>query len=172
MIQQWPEVNKKFINTKAEKEFSVVQDVITAIRALRNSYQIEPQNILQTTIVSKKWGKILRVNSALVERLAKVKLVFASQKPSGMLSAHPSTAGIMVVVDAGAVDIAVQSARLEKAFVELQKHITSLSGALSNKEFVKNAPNNVVSARKDMLKSQQTKAKEMEQELEGLKKIR
>ncbi len=171
IIAAWPEVNKKLINPKAEKEFAVVQDVITAIRALRNSYQVEPQKILKTTMVSKQWGTLLKQNAELIERLAKVKLQVSTQKPFGMLWAHPKTAGLSIAVDAGAVDLAAQQTRLEKFLAELEKHIASLSGALLNKEFVKNAPKEVVAARKEMLVAQQARAKELRQELEELKKI-
>ncbi len=68
----------------------------------------------------------------------------------------------------GAVDAAKEKPRLEKEIQELKKYAAGLENKLSNKEFVNNAPKEVVDKEKDKLSEAQNKLEKLEEQLKNL----
>ncbi len=163
MIASWPVVDKKLIDKKAEKEFVVLEDAITSVRAIRNAYEITPSTISSVSMVT-TYRAVFESNRQLVERLGRMTLTIDKKRSTGRLSAHPKTAGLWVGVDVGVVNVSEQQLRVQKSISELNKHIISLSASLENKEFVSNAPADVVTARRHMLAEQRERLKELELE--------
>ncbi len=170
IITPWPVVDKKLIDKKAEKEFAVLEDAITSVRTIRNAYEITPTTTVSVSIVT-KYAKVIGANAELVERLARCTLTIDKKKPSGRLSAHPKTAGLWVGVDVGTMNASEQQLRVQKSISELNKHIISLSTSLENKEFVSNAPADVIAARRQMLSDQRERLQELELEMTELQSL-
>ncbi|MBI5134925.1 class I tRNA ligase family protein [Candidatus Uhrbacteria bacterium] len=173
MITAWPSVDKKLIDKKAEKEFAAVQDVISAIRQLRSNYQVSPAVILPAVVTGRSRSIMKDENRLMIERLAKVTLTAGRKKPATMITAHPQVATVGLFVDLGKeIDLKDQQRRVEKAISELRRHIISLESTLGNQEFLGSAPEDVVEARKGMLKTQQERMRKLEQEQKELGEIR
>ncbi len=169
MIEPWPVADKKLIDKNAEKEFAIVQDVISAIRQLRSNYQVSPAVILPAVVTGKSKLVMKDENHLMIERLAKVTLSAARKKPSTMITAHPQIANIGLFVDIGKeIDLKDQQRRVEKALSELRRHVISLESTLSNQEFIGSAPKDIIEARKEMLKIQQERMRKLEQEQKEL----
>ena len=55
-----------------------------------------------------------------------------------------------------------EKARLEKAFADIQKQIGALEGRLSNKKYVENAPEKLVTESRDQLEKLQSEKEKIE----------
>jgi valyl-tRNA synthetase len=80
MIQSWPVPVKKLINTKAEKEFKIIQNIIIGIRNIRAKHKIEPAQIVKAYAFTKTKKKLVGEQKKIIERLARVELEVKSQK--------------------------------------------------------------------------------------------
>lgn len=80
MIQPWPISVKKFINTKAEKEFKIIQDIIVGIRNAKVRYKIEPAKFIKAYAITKTKEKLLKEQKEIIERLARIELEVRSKK--------------------------------------------------------------------------------------------
>ncbi len=72
MMENWPKINKKFINKKVEEDFKKIKSLIVEIRNWRKEKNILPQEIIEYQI--NKPEKIFSENKEIIEKLAKVKL--------------------------------------------------------------------------------------------------
>ena len=68
----------------------------------------------------------------------------------------------------GLVDTGKEKVRLQKEIEQLEKYIATLSGKLSNKNFVKNAPEAVVKGEKQKLTEAEARRSQMEEQLGNL----
>ncbi len=102
--------------------------------------------------------KLLKENEEIIKALARLeKLEFVNS-------------GAEVSLDlAGAVDKEKEQPRLEKEIAEIKKYVGGLEGKLSNKEFVKNAPKEVVAKEQEKLSEAKLKLEKLQQQLENLK---
>ena len=143
---------------KKAKDFEVIINVVTSIRSLRAEYKIEPAKKIGAFINAGSKEKLIKENEAIIKSLTRLeKIEFVES-------------GAEVSLDlAGAVDSEKEKPRLEKEIAELKKYAGGLEGKLSNKEFVKNAPKEVVAKEQDKLNEAKSKLAKLTEQLENLK---
>ena len=139
------------------KQFEIIKGLITSIRSLRAENKIEPAKKIVARINVGKNEKLIEENEAIIKALARLeKLEFVET-------------GAEVVLDlAGAVDVAKEKARLEKEIAELKKYVSGLENKLNNKEFVKNAPKEVVEKEKQKMVEAKEMLSKLQAQLVGL----
>jgi len=154
MIEPWVEVKKTRV---IAKDFEIIMNIITDIRSLRAEYKIEPAKKVGVYVNAGKKEKLLRDNEEIIKSLARLeRLEFIKS-------------GAEVSLDlAGAVDVAKEKPRLEKEIAELKKYTTGLENKLSNKEFVNNAPKEVVAKEQEKLNEAKSKLEKLEEQLKNL----
>lgn len=155
---------------EALKQFSVLQDIITTIRALRSDYKIGPaQKVAASVSVQGVETHLISDNSEVVAYLGRLE---------SLQTTHPLEKGVAKIVGeyevkldfSSALDVDKEKVRLTKEFEETKKYVIGLDKKLSNEEFVKNAPPAIVEGEKNKLKEAQEKLEKISKQLEELKK--
>ncbi|UCC22919.1 MAG: class I tRNA ligase family protein [Planctomycetota bacterium] len=150
---KWPERMDSFVDEKAEREISVIQDAIRTIRDIRSKYNKPPNEAMQVSVkASEETAKILNKNGGLVEHLAGVKGFSA-----GTATVKPANAAVAILGDATEVyvhdmiDAEAERKRLEKQRGEVERAKEAVEAKLGNKNFVKKARPEVVAQSRERL---------------------
>lgn len=169
--REWTSLGSK----ERAEELDLVIEVISAIRNIRGENRIKPSEDLRVRLSPKEAGaqKILQANKSYVTKLAK--LGECEIKQEGSLSKcaltpvhiHGHTVEVIVYLE-GLVDLGEERKRIEKAIEKFQKEMSGLNGRLSNENFVKNAPPEVVEQGRATLIELNSKIKTLEKSLERL----
>jgi valyl-tRNA synthetase len=135
---QWPKQTSgfaKLFQKKNNSEFDVIKDLIVAIRNAKGENKITPTSIINCQIKGEE--SLVRANTAIISKLAKVNLVV--DKDASWFELHIKGVDIALDIDRKeAVKVQV------KQKDELNKYIGLLQKKLSDDKFIKNAPADVV----------------------------
>ncbi|MBV8687759.1 MAG: valine--tRNA ligase [Alphaproteobacteria bacterium] len=151
IVAKWPMPDARALDPEAGEEIDWLVRLVGGIRAARNELQVPPGARLPLHVrdASERTEARLSRHAAALRRLARIDAV----------SLEPATgAAAQVVVDEatyvlpleGAIDVAAERSRLEKALQAAEKERDSLAGRLANPSFVERAkPEAVEKARAD-----------------------
>jgi valyl-tRNA synthetase len=146
----WPKVGD--ISDAAEFIFPKVQDVISAIRQVRNDRQVNPRQVVPVTLIAPaERCRSIEMNREVIESLATCTLqqIGESAAPPAN-AAKASAAGVDIYVE-GLVDESAEKARIAKLRDELTKKIAGFKSRLSNESYIAKAPAKLVQETKDQL---------------------
>ena len=149
MLQKWPVADKKKIFKKEAKELQVVVDTISAIRALRQENTIDIVKKIPLTLVTSH-SKILEEKREAIERLGRVSELTIKSKMTPEIEQMKPTlrtfmSGVEIVLPVSELlDVTSQKAKNVEEIANVEKYIASLSGKLSNKNFVDRAPADII----------------------------
>ncbi|MFA5413732.1 MAG: valine--tRNA ligase, partial [Patescibacteria group bacterium] len=170
MISEWPKLDKKLIDKKAEKDFEILKNVIVAIRGLRADYKIEPAKKVSAMIYSGGKTKLLEEQAEIIKILARVEnleIKKSGEKPEKSVGAVVEGVEIYLQL-AGLIDVPKEKARLEKELFEAEKYFGVLENKLSNKSFLANAPKELVAGEKEKMELQKEKVQKIKDQLKSL----
>jgi valyl-tRNA synthetase len=147
---KWPTVGD--FSQAAEFIFPRLQELIGAIRQVRNDYNVPPkQSVTVSVLAPGDSARQIESNRELVETLATCKLMdVRTDLPPVAKAAKTSAAGCEVYVE-GLVDESAEQQRAAKRREELAKKIGTLKGRLSNESYVAKAPPKLVEQTKQEL---------------------
>ncbi|MCB9027237.1 MAG: valine--tRNA ligase [Bdellovibrionaceae bacterium] len=157
-------------------EVDLVREVITAVRNIRGENRIKPGEKITVRLVVKDddGQKILSANKVAIMTLSRLESCEIGE--AGSLSKCAVTPiklrniEVEVIVPLeGLVDFDEEINRLNKTIEKTQKEISTLSNRLENKNFVENAPAEVVEQGRQQLTDLNTKLQSMIQSLTRLK---
>ncbi|MFA5062211.1 MAG: valine--tRNA ligase [Patescibacteria group bacterium] len=154
MVEKWPIAQTK---SKADKEVikfeKIIQPIVTGIRALRADYKIEPGKKLSAHISAGTEVKTIKEKEQVIKNLARLENLEIKEKLNKPKDAIGFViSGIEVYIDlSGAVDVEKETARINKETADLKKYISGLENKLANKDFIKNAPKEVIAKEKEKL---------------------
>ncbi len=164
MIQSW--ANPKALSEKeAIKDFSLLQETVTAIRNLRAEYRVEPSKKVPVIIASKKYTSFYREQSEAIRHLARVspiEIQESANKPDGAATAVVGKVQIFMPLE-GIVDVEREKARLAKELDSAKQYLDSLNKKLANSSFVDKAPAELV----DGIRTKQAGAEERVSKIES-----
>ena len=175
IVAKWPQP-KAAVDAEAKAEIDWLIELVSAIRAARNELNVPP-NIKSRMGVDTSDNDLLKKifrNSPYINKLARVEEVGfqGGVKSIGMGSGDANVFGSIILEEKAAIQIIVQGvtyviplaglidtdaekARLNKALEASEKEAASLSGRLSNPNFVEKAkPEAVEKARADLADKQ------------------
>lgn len=170
MISDWPKVDEKMINEKAEKEFAKLKDIIVKIRNLRAEYKVEAAKKIKILF----W---LKDREALESQFENMRIIMSLAKVSDIeyVEVKPVKAisGIVENIEfylplADLVDVDKEKARLEKEIANLDKFLNRLNEKLTNEEFLKSAPPAIVEKEKSRQKEIREKLNKLKEQLKEL----
>ncbi len=166
IVEEWPTAKKG----KPVKEFVLVKDMVTGLRALRAEYKIEPAKKLQVTISAGKHVKLLEENGHIIIGLGRLENLIIEKKAEKSASAVGFVeSGIDVYVDlAGVVDTEKEKTRIEKELAIVEPYVLSLEKKLSNESFVNNAKSDVVEKEKAKLAEAKEKVVRLKEQFKKL----
>ena len=170
-----PKSDRRWLSLGSENaafEMEVVKAVIVAIRNIRGENKIKPSEKIDVWVTPKDdlSQKILGKNKSEIIRLASLNLCeIISREDLKKCAVTPlrfADTEIEVVVPLeGLVDIEKEVARLKKAVEKLEKDEQKLTGKLSNKRFLENAPEDIVAADKALLEDTKAKIQSLRESL-------
>ena len=161
MLQQYPKVSDWEKHPEAEIETKWVQEIISAIRALRSEMNVSPGQQIAIFIRESKAKEKARMkpHQEQLKRLAKVRSIdwieLESENPPST-SAMIDEMEILIPLD-GIIDKAKELLRLSKEVKELRTEILILEKKLDNKDFVQKAPSNIVEKQRNKLNDYKNK---------------
>jgi valyl-tRNA synthetase len=124
-------------NEEAEREMALLQEIVTAARAIRADHKIDKKPLLTGVLYCKQ-----PLHLDAIERLANVKLTVEAGAVPKLEGAVRSTPDFDLVLEMPKA--ANQRDRLLKENVELEKVITNSDRQLSNEEIISKMPPHVV----------------------------
>jgi valyl-tRNA synthetase len=147
---EFPRLEEKYVDEKAERSFGFLMDLIGKIRQVRSEMNIEP---------SKKVKVYLRgeVDAQLIQSYMKELLQLARAESIQIMDSFPAGAhlarGILtnceIGIDlTGVLDIAAEVERLKKELKKIDVELQQSEKKLANENFIKNAPAEVVEEQK------------------------
>jgi valyl-tRNA synthetase len=173
IVARWPEP-RPLEGWEADKvaDFTLLQDLIRAIRNLRAEKNVKPGRRLPATLAAQSFAPVLREQAVTLASLAHLDpaaLTITESLP-GKLPGH-----IALVVGpveaylplAGLADTEEERQRLGKDLAEAQEHIQRLEALLAG-PFAQKAPAAVVEKEREKLKSYQETADKLQAQIDAL----
>ena len=153
----------------AEKIFPKLQEVISAIRTIRNDYQVNPKQTVATSIKAPAdFVAQIQANSELIELLGTCSLKQVSADLAPVANAvTASVAGCDIFVE-GVIDPNAEKLRLTKEIETRKKHAASMEAKIGNEAYVAKAPPQVVQQTRDQLAAAKAEIAKMEESLRKL----
>jgi len=172
VASEWPSPMEEAIDEKIEEEMTTVQDIIRAVRLIRNKQKIAQRQPLealvrapdeQTAALILRHGQLIR-EQATLERL---RLWGSEEKPEGSATEVVGTIEVYVPLE-GTIDTAVERDRLLKRCNELIAQLKKIEAKLDNKDFLTRAPEQVVRREKERHEKLLAEYRKVQENLQGL----
>jgi valyl-tRNA synthetase len=168
VIEKWPQAVEGKGNSTAD--FDLIRDIVTGIRSLKSDYKIDPVKKLSVVISAGDKKALLKENVEVIKHLARlddISIEEKTEKPEDHVGFV--VGGIEVFIDlTGVVDVDKEKIRLETEIKQLSGYVIGLNKKLSNKEFTKNAPKEVVEKEQEKLEEGKVKLGKLEEQLKSL----
>ncbi|MCU0242108.1 MAG: valine--tRNA ligase [Vicinamibacteria bacterium] len=162
MIAAAPRCDESLVDAQAEADMARLMALVTEIRTIRATYEVEPRKRIEVAIVSADAAErefILSQKASLVSlaRIEKLAVVAFTPDRSQTIR-HPLGSIELRIPMAGLFDIAAEKTRLTKERLKIEKELETLERKLDNPQFIERAKPEVV-----------VEARERRQELMGRK---
>ncbi|HBF67241.1 MAG TPA: valine--tRNA ligase [Candidatus Magasanikbacteria bacterium] len=169
LVEAWPSISS-VRKRKPSMQFDLLKEVVTGIRVIRTDYKVSPQTRLHVTVSAGEKMELLVANSTLVEALARVEqleIQKTAAKPEHAASFVAGGVEVFVKLE-NVVDFEKERTRLEKEIESVEPYAKGLEKKLNNKEFVANAPREVVEKEQQKLQEAQEKLIKLKEQLNQL----
>ncbi|GCE05274.1 valine--tRNA ligase [Dictyobacter aurantiacus] len=175
IVASWPQYNEALVDEEAERQFSLVQHVVTLIRDARNQMNVEKSRRVSVIMAAGNDIEMFAAQSPVIEFLATTERpqlhAQLAQKPEQAMSLLAGAVEIYLPL-AGLLDIGKELERLDKEIAQARQEVARLQGKLSNQNFVARAKPEVVEKEREKLAAQEervTKLQSRHSELASLK---
>jgi valyl-tRNA synthetase len=157
MIAPLPVCDEALIDTETERSMEFLQDVISAVRTIRNEMNLPSSKAIDIVVncTDESKAAVLERNVSAIQKMTRADHVSAGigrAKPG--YSASSVVAGQEVFVPLkGLIDVDVERNRLEKEIARLQGQLNGVQAKLANETFVSKAPADVLQKENDKLEN-------------------
>jgi len=168
----WPEYSDRVIDEGDLALFSTIQSMISSIRNIRAEFHV-PQRAEIDILLKAKSGELagrFRENEWIFRKLQDIGEFSVStdlQKPEASASAVVDGSEIFIPLE-GLIDLDKERERIEKEIDRLEGFLKSVEKKLNNKQFVENAPDEVVQRERDKKEDTETNLSKLNGILEEL----
>ena len=149
--QLYPETRPQCVKKRESDEMIFLQEAISAIRTIRAELNIKPSYRLTVVLrpASDEQAALLEANRGFFDLARLESLTIDRNAHAPKASASNVVRGCEVIVLlSGAVDFQAELARLDKEIGKVDKDLVALDAKLSNENFVKRAPADLVESEK------------------------
>ncbi|GAB1481721.1 valine--tRNA ligase [Treponema sp.] len=173
ITSSYPRPNEKRINPVAEENFATLQELVRSVRALRNECQISADKKLRVSVrfdADFRGKEALSGYASLASLLAGIgdlDFISSPRKPEGSIGV-PGKGFEAFVFIREAVDTAQLLAKFTKDLEKDEKFLGLITAKLSNENFVKNAPNELLASEKGKLEDLQRRMDKLKSYLRDL----
>ncbi len=144
-LMPYPRSEKPIHDAEAEAAMTLLQSLITEVRAHRKEIGVEEKATVpievRTDAASRKIGE---ENHDIIERLARVSEVSFVDRISAALPKHHTPAFDVAIIYERTIDVAAESERLTKDIAKYEKGLAAAERQLGNEGFLAKAPAHVV----------------------------
>ncbi len=169
MVAPWPAPDRRAADARAVEEFGAVQELVSAVRALRGEYGVQPGQAVRIWVAGSGPGAVFANESETIRRLARISAL--ERRPAQQhLGAHAvlrDGTGVFMPAD-GAFDAGREIDRLTKERERLARAIESQQKKLANEQFTSRAPADVVGRERDKLADWSEQLGELTRKRDGL----
>ena len=153
IISPWID-GKVLKNEQVFDSMDLLQQIVTSIRAIRSQLNIPPKKRATVYITnSESFKEMILSFDEVIKMLAGVNLISFinnEERPSKSATAVIKNMELFIPLE-GLIDIDLEINRLSKRIDKLKKHILVSEKKLSNKNFVANAPENIITHEKEKM---------------------
>lgn len=169
-LQTYPKADASLIDAELEQQFELLIGAIRTLRNLRAEAGIKPGVKVKAVLQSEsdRERQILSSGEIYIQQLAKVEsLTITAALETAIEAASAGVVGTVQVLIflAGVIDVEALKAKLEKNLSKVEAEIKSLSGRLSNSNFVEKAQPEIVQATRSALAEAEKQAEILQQRL-------
>lgn len=168
-LESWNKITTESCDDQADA-FVKTQTIITAIRNLRAENKIEPTKKLKTVIYAGKDFKQIKNAEVLIKNLRTSvgELIIEKSGKKTAEALYVIVGGVEIYL-INEIDKVAEQKRIARDLENLQKYVAGLEQRLSNEEFIKKAPSQIIDQEKEKLAKAQLDISEMEKYLQTLK---
>jgi valyl-tRNA synthetase len=175
MLAPWPQSTDYPADEAAEQDVKWIQGFVLGLRQIRGEMDISPSRRLPVLLenASPRDLACVAAHRPLLEKLAGVE----GLTPLDPAVAPPPSATALVgelrvlVPMAGLIDASAEAERLSRRIAKTQEEIRRASGKLSNENFVRNAPGDVVAQERARLAEFESSLASLEQQLGRVRQL-
>ena len=145
-LASFPALEQHRLDSQAEEEMAILQELIVHVRNLRAESKVEPKlKVPARVFADQDVRKLLDENRGMIERLANVeKLEFAEASLAQVAGVRTTPKFEVCIVYEQKVDAAAERERLTKEKTKLEGEMANAQRQLGNQQFLAKAPANVV----------------------------
>jgi valyl-tRNA synthetase len=153
-VAPWPRPDSRANDPVALRDFGMVQELISAIRAIRAEYGIQPGQVIRAVVTGndRTIGAALEQERNTITRLAKLSRLTLGENRERVGGHAVLSDGSAVFVPLGdAIDVGRECSRLGSEVDRLLRLVESQEKKLGNEQFVSRAPRDVVERERQKL---------------------
>ncbi len=175
MVASYPKPLPQYEDEALEKEMEKLKAIIVAIRAIRSDYNLHPSAELSVLVLAERepTRRLFREAEETIRLLARVRdlqFIEDGSRPKGAASAVLEDAEIFVPLE-GLVDVETELKKLAKEESKVLKELARVQGRLSNDNFLKKAPQEVVEKEKERAQQLEKKLSRIRTNIGRLKEL-
>ncbi|MBN2210373.1 MAG: valine--tRNA ligase [Sedimentisphaerales bacterium] len=168
-IARWPKATAAMEDSKAEKDMSLVQEVIRAIRDIRTRYQKPPRESLEASVKAPaQTAGVLDAQRHIIMDMCNLNAFAAGEGVTRPENAAVTVSGEMEICVQGVVDTAAERERLTKQKEQIAGWLKATQAKLANESFVSRAKPEVVQREREKLGQLQEQLTAVEKNLSEL----
>ena len=166
MVSAFPEYREAETNEAIEKEMAVIMEVITGIRNIRGEMNLNPGLKLNVLVKTQNSAiqQTLQDHGEYIRELARVEQLETGpniEKPKVSASSVLGEMDLIIPLE-GKMDFQEELKRVEKELKKIEKDLIFLDKKLSNPDFVKKAPVDIIEKDEQRKKSLSLKQAKLE----------
>ncbi len=173
-IDNWPKIDEAGVFPGSEESMKALQEIVRSVRNLRAEAGLPPQKSIPLSVVrtdDSTIARLVRDNHDIICLLAKVQeisVISVSDIPPSLSLSSVLSSGIAYLPVGDVLDVATEVARLKKDLTQTQSDLAKSQGKLSNENFVKRAPVEIVEQEKQRIEDFTKKIKRIEENVASL----
>jgi valyl-tRNA synthetase len=172
-LDSFPEARADWKDTQAAGQFSLVQELIVALRTIRAEMKVDPKKKVAAEFSSSDASArgVIEANRDGILRLGALsELKVSADRLANVGAAVRSTSlfDVRIAYAAETVDLAVETARLRKEIEGLEKATTAKERQLGDDTFRSRAPEKIVSGLEGTLAEQKIELRKLQSRLDEL----
>jgi valyl-tRNA synthetase len=145
-LSAYPQADDLQVDTVAETEMAILQDLIVAVRNIRAEMKIEPKQKLEIEIhADPEIRSLVERNRSSLDRMANVESVaFVDASLANAAGARSTARFDVQVIYERKIDVAAERDRLNKELLKMTGEIGRAAAQLGNDAFLAKAPAKVI----------------------------
>ncbi|MBP6344203.1 MAG: class I tRNA ligase family protein, partial [Candidatus Omnitrophica bacterium] len=166
----WPAIEKNYVDVKGQNDMQTMIDLVTGIRNARAQWNIKPNETVDCIIsASATFEELLKTEFIKLQPLGRIKNVTISKTDAVKDAATGVVGEIKFFIPlAGVIDVQQEKARIQEQISKKDKAVQGILTRLSNEDFVKKAPPEVIQKDQETLAVYQNEIRELRTVLSNL----